>query len=308
MIYDDFGCVTTLPAKFYLEMEKLGIRCMKFNPLRPIMSIVMNNRDHRKILVVDGNVGYTGGLNLADEYINVKERFGYWKDTGIRLEGQGVWSFTTMFLEMWNYLTGAEENYDNYKPSTYHKEPFLDDGYVQPYGDSPLVQEKVGANVYMNMIGHAKNYVYIFTPYLIVDNEMLTYLRNSAKCGVDVRIVIPNIPDKKIIFWMGQSYYKRLLESGIRLYQYKPGFIHAKSFVCDDKVATVGSINMDFRSLYLHFECGVWLYESEAVMQVKQDCLDTFAQSIEITRGFVSKQPRIKRIVFSALRLFAPLV
>ncbi|MCI8280364.1 MAG: cardiolipin synthase [Lachnospiraceae bacterium] len=308
LIYDDFGCVTTLPHKYYLQMQELGIKCMAFNQLRPIMSIIMNNRDHRKIFVVDGTVGYTGGLNLADEYINELERFGYWKDTGIRLEGDGVWSFTLMFLEMWNYMNHSSENYMDYHPKRYQKQPFLADGYVQPYGDSPLDGEKVGENVYMNIIGHARDYVYIFTPYLILDNEMLTYLRNAAKSGVDVRIVTPEVPDKKLVFWMSQSYYRRLLECGIRIYQYKPGFIHAKSFVCDDRVATVGSINMDYRSLYLHFECGVWMYRTQAVRKVKEDSLDTIARSREITLEFCKNQPWIKRVVLSVLRLLAPLV
>ena len=308
LIYDDFGCVTTLPHNFFLKMRELGIKCVVFNPLKPVMSVVMNNRDHRKIFVVDGTVGYTGGLNLADEYINERERFGYWKDTGLRLEGEAVWSFTMMFLETWNYLNRSSENYVAYRPQVYQKQPFRADGYVQPYGDSPLDKEKVGENVYMNIIGHAKEYVYIFTPYLILDNEMLTYLRNAAKSGVDVRIVTPEIPDKKIVFMMSQSYYARLLECGIRIYQYTPGFIHAKSFVCDDRIATVGSINMDYRSLYLHFECGVWMYESSAVMEVKKDALETFARSREITMEFCKKQSWIRRLVLSVLRLIAPLV
>lgn len=308
IIYDDFGCITTLPHRYYEQMCAMGIKCVTFNPMQPIMSIIMNNRDHRKIFVVDGIIGYTGGLNLSDEYINKVERFGYWKDSGIRLEGEAVWSFTLMFLEMWNYINKTTENYSNYRPQLYQKQPFVSDGYVQPYGDSPLDKEKVGENVYMNIIAHARDYVYIFTPYLILDNEMLTYLRNAAKSGVDVRIVTPDVPDKKIIFWMSQSYYQRLLECGIRIYQYTPGFIHAKSFVCDDRIATVGSINMDYRSLYLHFECGVWMYDSSAVLKVKEDSLATIAQSKEITMEFCKSQSGMKRMFLSVLRLIAPLV
>ncbi|MCI8895939.1 MAG: cardiolipin synthase [Lachnospiraceae bacterium] len=308
LIYDDFGCVTTLPSKFFLTLQEMGIQCEVFNKLRPAMSIIMNNRDHRKIFVVDGKVGYTGGLNLADEYINEHERFGYWKDTGVRLEGEAVWSFTLMFLEMWNYIRHSAEDYEAYRPSVYQTRPFVADGYIQPYGDSPLDQEKVGENIYMNIIGHARDYVYIFTPYLILDNEMLTYLRNAAKRGVDVRIVTPDIPDKRVVFWMSQSYYQRLLECGIRIYQYTPGFIHAKSFVCDDRIATVGSVNMDYRSLYLHFECGVWMYQSSVVEQVKQDSLDTIARSREITADMCRNHSWLKRVVLSVLRLIAPLV
>lgn len=308
MIYDDFGCITTLPSNYYLKMQAMGIKCVRFNPMRPILSVTMNHRDHRKIFVVDGRIGYTGGINIADEYINETVRFGYWKDTGLRLEGEGVWSFTLMFLEMWNYMNQSTEDYRLFQPELYRKEPFQSDGYVQPYGDTPLDREKVGENIYMNIIAHARDYVYIFTPYLILDNEMLTYLRNAAKSGVDVRIATPGIPDKKIIFWMTQSYYQRLIECGIRIFQYTPGFLHAKSFVCDDKVATVGSINMDYRSLYLHFECGVWMYQTGSVMKVKEDALDTFRQSQEITLEFCKKQPVIMRLLWSVLRLVAPVV
>jgi cardiolipin synthase len=308
IIYDDFGCITTLPADYHLHLRRLGIQCVTFNRMRPILSVSMNNRDHRKIFVIDGIIGYTGGLNISDEYINKRERFGYWKDTGLRLYGEAVWSFTAMFLEMWDYINQTSESYMKFKPVVYQKEPFLSDGYVQPYSDTPLDNEKVGENIYMNIIGHARDYVYIFTPYLILDNEMLTYLRNAAKCGVDVRIVTPEIPDKKVIFWMGQSYYARLLESGIRIYQYTPGFIHAKSFVCDDRVATVGSINMDYRSLYLHFECGVWMYNTKTVLEVRDDVRKTIAMSREITMEFCQNQPWTKRLILSALRLIAPLV
>ncbi len=308
MIYDDLGCCTCLPPKFYRQLTAMGIRCVTFNRLRPVMSVIMNNRDHRKIFVVDGKVAYTGGLNLADEYINVKQRFGYWKDTGIRMEGEAVWSLTLMFLEMWNYITHSTEEYQLYHPSRFMEQWPATDGYLQPYSDSPLEKEKVGENIYMNLIAHAREYLYIFTPYLILDNEMLTLLRNAAKSGVDVRIVTPHVPDKKLIFWMTQSNYQRLLECGIRIYQYTPGFLHAKSFVCDDRVGTVGSVNMDFRSLYLHFECGVWMYDTSVIAQMKQDACDTMAASQEITLEFCQNQHVLKRLIWSMLRLFAPLV
>ncbi|MCI8391412.1 MAG: cardiolipin synthase [Roseburia sp.] len=308
LIYDDVGCISTLPPKYYRVLQAKGIRCAAFNPFRPIISVVMNNRDHRKILVVDGRVGYTGGINLADEYINRIERFGYWKDTGIRIEGEGVWSLTNMFLSMWDYITHMTEDCRKFMPSVYQKEPFVNDGYVQPYGDSPLDQENVGENIYLNIIARAKRYVYIFTPYLIIDNEMLVTLCNAAKSGVDVRIVTPGIPDKKMVYLLTQSYYAPLLKGGVRIYQYTPGFLHAKSFVCDDEIATVGSVNLDFRSLYLHFECGVWLYRSAAVLQVKEDCLNTFACSKEISLEFCRGRALPIRMVQSVLRLFAPLL
>lgn len=308
-IYDDFGCVTTLPEKYFLQMQSWGIQCVRFNPLYPVMSVVMNNRDHRKILVADGKVGFTGGINLADEYVNKVKRFGYWKDTGVRLEGEGVWSFTVMFLEMWDYITKTEEkDLDQFRPSRYQTRQYESDGYVQPYTDSPLDNETVGENIYMNIINRAKKYVYIFTPYLIPDDELLKALQNTAKSGVDVRIIMPGIPDKQVVYWISQSYYEPLLECGVRIYQYNPGFLHAKCFVCDDEVAVVGSVNLDYRSLYLHFECGVWMYRSKAVMQVKEDVLRTMGESEEINMEFCWKRPAAIRTLQGMMRLFAPLL
>lgn len=308
-IYDDFGCVTTLPSKYYQTLQELGIKCVRFNPLYPLMSVLMNNRDHRKILVVDGKIGFTGGINLADEYINEVERFGYWKDTGLRLEGEAVWSFTVMFLEMWCYITRTmEPDLSQFCPERYKTAPFASDGYVQPYADSPLDSETTGENIYMNMINRARDYVYIFTPYLIPDNVMIKALQNAAKSGVDVRIIMPGIPDKKIVFWVSQSYYEPLIECGVKIYQFTPGFLHAKCFVSDDIVATVGSINMDYRSLYLHFECGVWMYQSSAIQKVKEDMLQTMAESEEINMEFCRKRPAAIRPFLGVVRLFAPLM
>ena len=308
LIYDDVGCIGTLPPRYYKQLQKKGIKCAAFNPFRPLLSVIMNNRDHRKIFVVDGAVGFTGGINLADEYINEVKRFGYWKDTGVRIEGEAVWSLTSMFLSMWNYIVHSTEDYSRFMPAQHQKAPFENDGFVQPYGDSPLDHENVGENIYLNIINRAKNYVYIFTPYLIIDHEMLTALCNAAKDGVDVRIVTPGIPDKKMIFLLTQSYYAPLIQSGVKIYQYTPGFIHAKCFVCDDEIATVGSVNLDFRSLYLHFECGVFFYRSAVVAQVKEDCLNTFACSEQMTAEFCRNRPVPVRLLQSVLRLLAPLL
>lgn len=308
LIYDDMGCIMTMPAHFDRALRAMGIKCAAFNPFRPMLSIIMNNRDHRKILVVDGKIAFTGGINLADEYINQARRFGYWKDTGIRLKGEAVWSFTCMFLEMWNYILHTSEDYCQFRPDVYQNKPFLSDGFVQPYGDTPLDREHTGENVYMNIISKARRYVYIFTPYLIVDNEMTTALCNAAKSGVDVRIITPGIPDKKLVFLLTQADYPQLIENGVRIYQYTPGFLHAKCFVCDDAIATVGSINMDYRSLYLHFECGVFLYRARAVLQVKADVLKTMAQSEEITLEFCKKQRWYIRLLQSVLRILAPML
>ena len=308
LIYDDVGCITTLPNNFYKELQKIGIKCAAFNPLRARLAVIMNNRDHRKILVIDGNVAFTGGINIADEYINEIERFGYWKDTGIRMKGAAVWSFTGMFLEMWNYIINSTEDYEKFRPDADYVAKIPSVGYVQPYSDTPLDHENTGENVYMNIINSAQKYVYIFTPYLIIDHEMLVSLQNAAKRGVDVRIVTPGIPDKKFVYLLTQADYGVLIESGVRIYQYTPGFIHAKSFVCDDKIATVGSINLDYRSMYLHFECGVWCYKTEAVLQLKEDALAVIGQSQQIDLEFCKHRFVGVRMIQTCLRLLAPLL
>lgn len=307
VMYDDVGSLTTLPYKYYKYIESFGIKCEAFNHFVPFFSVVMNNRDHRKILVIDGHTGFTGGINLADEYINEKNRFGYWKDTGIMLKGEAVWNLTVMFLTMWNAVRKTDTSYEAFMPKAHNKLEFNDDGYVQPYGDSPLDGETVGENVYLNIINNAVDYVYIFTPYLIIDNEMMVALCLAAKRGVDVRIVTPNIPDKKIVFLLTQSFYPQLIENGVKIYQFTPGFLHAKCFVSDDKVATVGTINMDYRSLYLHFECGVFLYNTKTVLEVRDDILNTIEQSRRISEEDLNSS-FIKRFAQAVLILFAPLL
>lgn len=308
LIYDDFGCITTLPSRFYKELQAKGIKCAAFNPVRPFLNIILNNRDHRKITVIDGHTAFTGGINLADEYINQKERFGHWKDSGIYLYGEAVWNFTVMFLRMWSVITRMECEFELFRPYQYHLDVFESDGFVQPYGDIPMDNETVGEHVYLNIISQARDYLYIFTPYLILDNETMKALCLSAKRGVDVRIVTPRIPDKKIVFLLTQSYYEELLEAGVRIYQYSPGFLHSKSFVSDDEVAVVGTINLDYRSLYLHFECGVWLFKTKSVSQVKQDFLDTLEVSREVTLDFCRNRNIVIRAAQSILRLVAPLL
>ncbi|HEX3021683.1 MAG TPA: cardiolipin synthase [Lachnospiraceae bacterium] len=307
VIYDDFGCASTLPYPYHQKMEKLGIKCFAFNPYIPIFSIVMNHRDHRKIIVIDGHTAFTGGINLADEYINHIERFGYWKDAGLMLKGEAVWNFTIMFLQTWNAIRPTDTDIEQFRPHIHFEKIFDSDGYVQPYGDTPLDKEVVGENVYLNIISNATKYVYIYTPYLIIDNEMMTALCLAAKKGVDVRIVTPGIPDKKYVFWLTQSYYSQLVENGVKIYEYTPGFIHAKCFVCDDVIATVGTINLDYRSLYLHFECGVFLYRSKVVEQVKQDALEVFEVSNLITKEDCRRRLPM-RLIQATLRLFAPMM
>ena len=306
-MYDDVGCVSLLPYKYYQQLEAKGIKSIAINPFRPIFSVAMNNRDHRKIVVIDGYIGFTGGINLADEYINQKERFGHWKDTGIMLKGDAVWSMTIMFLQMWNANRPTDDDYAVYRPHLYYKEKINGLGYVLPYGDSPLDSETTGENVYLNIINAASRYVYIFTPYLITDNEMMTALCLAAKRGVDVRIVTPGIPDKKIVFKLTQSYYPQLIKAGVKVYQYAPGFLHAKCVVSDDEVATVGTINFDYRSLYLHFENGIFLYQTKTVEKVKEDILATIEKSEQISHGYL-KHGLFRDLFRAVLRLFAPLM
>lgn len=308
VMYDDIGCLKTLPYKYEETLRKKGIKCLVFNPLAPVVSIVLNNRDHRKITVIDGHVGFMGGINLADEYINAVERFGHWKDAAIMLKGDAVWNLTMMFLQTWDFTTGENEDYNLYKPNVHHPEPFESDGYVQPYGDSPLDHETVGENVYLNLLHKAKDYVYICTPYLIVDNEMVTALSLAAKSGVDVRIMTPHIEDKWYVHILTRAYYEQLIKVGIKIYEYTPGFIHSKTFVSDDEVGVVGSINMDYRSLYLHFECGTWLYKTETIRDIKEDFLNMIEIATPITLEDCKRVKLITRLMRSILRLFAPLM
>ena len=311
IIYDDVGCVNTLPEKFYRDLRARGIACEVFNPFHPVVAVVLNNRDHRKITVIDGCVGFTGGINLADEYINKKKRFGYWKDSGVMIRGEAVRSFTVMFLQMWSVVTKQRLTAEDQLP--FMPDPAVcrsqeSDGFVQPYSNTPLGAAAVGEGNYLNIISSARRYVYIFTPYLIVGNEMITSLCLAARSGVDVRIVMPGIPDKKWIYMLSRAYYEQLIEAGVRIFEYTPGFLHAKSFVCDDEVASVGTINMDFRSLYLHFECGVWMYKSSAVMQLRRDADRVLADAREITLEECRSTPFTVRLLQSILRLAAPML
>lgn len=308
IIYDDIGCEAATPLSFVHEAERNGIRTLAFNPIIPLVSIVMNHRDHRKIAVIDGRVAYTGGINIADEYINQKVRFGHWKDTGLRLEGRAVHSFVYMFLNLWNALRPTETDYTPFLPDPTAPAAQQRPAVVLPYSDSPLDDENVGETVYLEILAQAQDYVYIFTPYLIIDAEMQTALCTAAKRGVDVRIVVPGIPDKKSVFRLTRSYYSILMQAGVRIYEYAPGFLHAKSFVADDRIGVVGTINMDYRSLYLHFECGTLLFGGRAVQDLKQDCLATMAAGREVAERELKRPQRlILRFIDAILRALSPL-
>lgn len=306
VMYDDFGCMTTLPEHYYKRLCDEGIHCIPGNKFTPILSHIHNNRDHRKITVIDGKVGFTGGINLADEYINAIVKHGHWKDTAIKIEGSAVRNLTAMFITNWN--TQSEEHIDCAAYMQITTNPIKGSGYVIPFGDGPepIYKDNIGKSVYLNMINTAKDYLYITTPYLICDHELLNALRIAAKKGVDVRVITPHIPDKQAVFWMTRSNYKVLLEAGVKIYEYTPGFIHAKNFVCDDKFAVCGTINLDYRSLVHHFECGAWMYHTDCIADMKTDFLGTMAQSQEIPanrrvmRGW-------QRLITEVMKIFAPL-
>ncbi|MBQ8307030.1 MAG: cardiolipin synthase [Blautia sp.] len=310
LIYDGFGGLTSLPARYAEKLREKNLKCVVFNPFRPILNIVQNNRDHRKLCIIDGKTGFTGGINLSDEYINQKKRFGHWKDTAVMLRGDAVWNMTVMFLHMWQVVNKDDTvpDYQAYMPETDQKHPFVHDGFVQPFSDSPLDKETVGENVYLHIINRANRYVYICTPYLIIDNEMMTALCLAAKSGVDVRIITPSVPDKRMVFWLSQSYYEQLLEAGVKIYEYQPGFLHAKSFVCDDEIGVVGTINLDYRSLYLHFEDGVWMYKTSVIGKMRTDFENTLAYSKPVTLEFCHGRNIFVRLVQNVLRLVAPMI
>ncbi|ONI39407.1 cardiolipin synthase [Candidatus Epulonipiscium fishelsonii] len=309
MMYDDAGTITVLPYKYHDHLESLGIKTVVFNKLNPTLSIYMNNRDHRKITVIDGHTGFIGGVNLADEYINEVEKFGHWKDAALYLKGDAVWSLSLMFIQVWNFSTEDKLfNFLHYKPHENYTQPFESDGYVQPYGDSPLDNESTGESVYLNIINRAKDYVYINTPYFIVDNEIITALSLASKSGVEIIIVTPHIEDKWYAHVLTRSYYAQLIKAGIKVYEYTPGFIHSKTFVCDDEIGVVGTINLDYRSLYLHFECGVWMYKTKSVLEIKDDFLKTLEICKPITLEEAQNIKWGTKAVASVLKLFSPLM
>ena len=306
VLYDGMCVLTLLPSFYPRILEKEGIRCKMFAPIKPLFSSHYNNRDHRKILVIDGKTGFTGGINLADEYINKKERFGHWKDTGLMIQGAAVQKFTCMFLEMWNVSERRDPDYETFltAPDTDRQ----DDGYVIPYDVMPYGTERMGKQVYLDILNTACRYVHIMTPYLILDYEMITALTFAAKRGVEVAIIMPHIPDKKYAFALAKTYYNELLEAGVQIWEYEPGFVHAKVFVSDDKKAAVGTVNLDYRSLYHHFECGVFFYGNSEIKKVEEDFQKTKEKSIFITPADYKKLKLTTRLEGKVLRIVAPLM
>ena len=304
VLYDGMNAVTNLPYNYPKQLEKLGIRCKMFSPVRPFVSTHYNNRDHRKILVIDGHTAFTGGINLQDRYINQEEVYGHWKDTAIMVRGEAAYSFTLMFLQMWN-LDEWEHDYESYlRRQSVPQAP----GYVIPYGENPADRERIAKAVYLSILNRAKKYVYIMTPYLILDSEMSNTLQYAAKRGVDVRIVLPHIPDKRTAFALAKSHYRELIGAGVKIYEYTPGFVHAKVFLSDDTCGVVGSINLDYRSLYLHYECAAYLYKVPALDDIKADFADTMAKSQIITAADAKKQSFLSRLTAALLKVVAPLM
>lgn len=305
ILYDDVGSIGFIDPGFIARMAEIGVQSRMFNPVMPVLNLFMNNRDHRKITVIDGRVGFTGGYNLADEYFNITHPYGYWKDTGIRLVGEAVESMTVMFLEMWNAMSETDTDYNRYMIKCTDAPHCR--GYVQPYADSPLDDEPVGENVYLNLIKHAKHYLWIMTPYLIISDEMNRELTLAAQRGVDVRVLTPGIPDKKFVYRITRSYYNGLVRKGVRVYEYTPGFLHSKHMICDGEAATVGTINLDYRSLYHHFENGVLMYHTDCIADIKKDFDETMAKCEEVTEKYKDRK-QVIRISHCILRMFAPLL
>ncbi len=348
VFYDDIGSIGFISTDFVKRLEALGIRAKVFNPVGPGLNLFLNNRDHRKITVIDGKIGYTGGYNIANEYFNITHPYGYWKDTGVRFTGDAVKSLIITFLEMWNAV--SDQDVDDQDPAQYLRtgqealpadaevpaamqealppvrtlpvaegagqggQPAEDvsagqqaEGYVIPYADSPMDDEHVGEDVYISLAEYAQNYVWYITPYLILTDEMIHALGLAAKRGVDVRVITPGIPDKKLVYSLTRSYYHSLVRQGVRIYEYTPGFCHCKMCVTDDTAATCGTINLDYRSLYHHFENGCLYYGCEAVLDTRRDFEEIMAQSREVTEDYRDPGSGM-RLIQAILRLFAPLL
>ncbi len=307
VMYDGFCELTNLTSDYDKRLAGIGIRAKPFAPLRPVISSHYNYRDHRKIIVIDGRVAMNGGINLADEYINHKKRFGYWKDTAVLVWGEAVKSYTMMFLSMWN-LTEKNPEWEPWLSLSGAEPVEGEGGYVLPYSDCPLDEDKVGENVYMDILYHARTYVHIMTPYLILDDELNTAVQYAAKRGVDVRIILPGIPDKKIAYALAKTHYKDLVDAGVRLYEYTPGFVHAKIFVSDDIKAVCGTINMDYRSLYHHFECATYLYKTPCIADMERDFEETLKECREVTHETIAKERSLYRILGLIFKVLAPLM
>lgn len=308
VVFDDIGCISTLPGNYAKILGSFGIKATPFSRLKGQADNEFNNRSHRKIMVIDGKIGYTGGVNIADEYINAIEKHGHWKDVGIRLEGEAVYELTKLFLIDFGINVKklpANPEYGVLYPKIDQRE----DGYLVPFGDgpAPIYARRVAQSLIVDMLSTAKKYAYIMTPYLIIDNDMCLVLENAAIKGVDVRIIVPHIPDKKLVFEMTKTFYERLMQAGVKIYEYEAGFVHAKCYLVDDETAMVGTVNLDYRSLVHHFENGVWMHKTACLRDIKADMLDTMEKSIFMEKEKI-KTSFLQRLVRAIVRIFAPML
>ena len=308
VVFDDVGCMNTLPGNYAKQLWGFGIKATPFSRLKGQADNEFNNRSHRKIMIIDGKIGYTGGVNIADEYINKVVKLGHWKDVGIRLEGEAVYELTKLFLI--DYGINVKET-PEYLPEEvlFPKTDITASGFLIPFGDgpAPIYKRRASQSLIVDILSNAKRYAYIMTPYLIIDNDMCLTLENAAIKGVDVRIIVPHVPDKKIVFEMTKSFYQRLMKAGVKIYEYEKGFVHAKCYLVDDEIAMVGTINMDYRSLVHHFENGVWMYKTDCLSNIKADMLYTMEKSIAIAPESI-KTNLFQRFIRSVVRIFAPLL
>ena len=307
VLYDAMGCITTMPRHYDEYLRRLGIKARIFSPIVPLISTHQNNRDHRKILVVDGECAFSGGINIADEYIGIKERFGHWKDAGFMLRGKGVAGFTSMFLDMWNVNDDTIEDGGEYILASRGGEA-EQSGFVVPFGDTPFNDMCIGKRAYMHNLECATDYVYIMTPYLVIDNEMYESMKYASQRGVDVKIIMPHIPDKAYALYLARTYYKELIKAGIEIYEYTRGFVHSKISVSDGRRAIVGTINHDYRSLYLHYECAAYMMNVPAIIDIEQDFRDTLERCEKIEIEDIKKFSIISRLIGHITRLVAPLI
>lgn len=309
LMYDGMGCMGIMPKGYEKVLEAKGIKCRIFAPVQPLLSTYQNNRDHRKVIVIDGRCAFSGGLNLADEYANKIERFGHWKDTGFKLYGEGVRGFTEMFLTMW--ATTDEKGDNDIEKYIYASSKYAvtdAPGYIAPFCDSPLDDKPVGRYAYVDILNTAKKYVYIMTPYFVIDEAIFDAMNYAVTRGVDVKLILPGIPDKKVPYCLARSYYKDLFSIGVQVYEYTPGFVHAKATVSDDRRAVVGTINYDYRSLYLHYECAVYLSDVPQIEDIEKDMIDTLAECRRITLTEYNAYPWYYRAMGRMLRFIATLI
>lgn len=308
VMYDGMCSILLLPYRYPKELRKYGIKAKMFAPIMPFLSTNQNNRDHRKIVVIDGKVAFTGGVNLADEYINQKRVYGHWKDTAVKVTGDAVRSFTVMFLQMWNVSEKTEEDYERYLQDVEEEAADCNDGIVIPYGGTPTRKEETVKTVYESMISGAARYVHIMSPYFIVEREFLDCMRYASQRDVEVAMILPHIPDKKIVYYIARTFYPELLKAGIKVYEYTPGFVHAKVFVSDDEIATVGTVNLDYRSFYHHFECGACFFGGQVVRQAEEDFRKTLQSCQEVTWDYYKKIPLRQKVIGRIFRLLGPLM